>query len=254
MPPAAFYHTPSGPRVVTIAARDDLQPRVSQSRLSLILPGSILIRDIAFFVRLEEDDLAYAFVDVDAQGEVGEVGELDDEAALPAGFEGRGVDQKAGARVGGLAERDGGDGAGHAEGFDGDAEAVGVRGEQVVARAVVRRAQRWFDQGFFVEAFGVNLAPVYGREDAEAVVGQAHVVAVAGCAGADDAAACDFADELRLEGVYELRLFGHAANPAVGFDCHMCAVRAGTGEMEEPLPPQNARAVQGGMRQHNQRG
>ena len=190
----------------------------------MILPCPIFIGDIAFFVRLEEDDLAYAFVDVDAQGEVGEVGEFDDEAALPAGFEGRGVDEEAGAGVGGLAEGYGGDGAGHAEGLDGDAQAVGVRGEQIVARAVVRRAQRWFDEGFFVEAFGVNLAPVYGREDAEAVVGQAHVVAVAGCARADDAAACDFAYELRLEGVYELRLCGHAAYPAVGFDSHKRAV------------------------------
>ena len=188
--------------------------------MALVFAAAVLVGDVAVVVGLEEEDLADAFVDVDADGEVGEVAEFDDEAALPAGFEGRGVDEEARPGVGGLAHADAGDVAGHAEGLDGDPEGVGVGGHEVVARAVFGGAQRGFDERVFVEAFGVDLAPVDGGEDAEAVVGEAHVVAVGGGAGGDDAAAFRLADERRVEGVDELVLLGHLTDPAVGFDSH----------------------------------
>ena len=59
----------------------------------MILAATILVGHGAVFVGLEEDDLADAFVDIDAQRESGEVGEFDDEASRPTGFERRGVDE-----------------------------------------------------------------------------------------------------------------------------------------------------------------
>src|SRR5437763_7871829 len=87
-------------------------------------------------------------------------------------------------------------------------------------RAVVGRAQWRFDQRLFVEAFGIDLAPVDGREDAEAVVCKAHVVAVRRSTRRDDAAAFDLADERRVERLNQLRLSSHAANPTIRFNCH----------------------------------
>src|SRR5947209_13569264 len=51
-----------------------LQSRISQSGLSLIFAAPIFVRCSAVFVRLEEENLAYAFVDVNAQRQVCEVG------------------------------------------------------------------------------------------------------------------------------------------------------------------------------------
>ena len=93
-----------------------------------------------------------------------------------------------------------------------------MRRHEVVTRAVVGRAQRCLDERVLVEVLRVYLAAVYGREDAEAVVREAHVVAVGGGARGDDAAAAALAHERGVEGLYELVLFGHAPNPAVGFD------------------------------------
>ena len=63
----------------------------------LVFAAAVFVGGVAVFVGLEEEDLADAFVDVDADGEVGEVAEFDDEAAGPAGFAGGGVDDEAGA-------------------------------------------------------------------------------------------------------------------------------------------------------------
>ncbi len=196
-----------------------LQPRIGEPGLALVFAAAVLV-DVAVFVGFEEDDLADAFFDVDAEGEVGEVGEFDDEAAGPAGFEGGGVDEEAGAGVGGLAHGDAGDAAGHAEGLDRDAEGVGVRGHEVVLRAVLGGAQGGLGERGLVEVLGVYLAAVDGGEDAEAVVGEAHVVAVRGGPGGDYAAALDLADELGVEGLDELVLFDHAPYPAVRLNCH----------------------------------
>ena len=86
---------------------------------------------------------------------------------------------------------------------------------EVVLRAVVGLTQGRFDERLFVEALGVDLAAVDGREDAEAVVGEPHVVAVGGRARGDDAASRRLAHEGGLEGADELVLLGHAPNPAV---------------------------------------
>jgi hypothetical protein len=192
-----------------------LQPRVGEAGLALVFAAAVFVGDIAVFVGFEEDDLADALADVDAQGEVGEVAELDDEAARPAGFERRGVEHQAGAGVGGLAHADARHVARHAEGLDRDAEGVGVRRHEVVTRAVVGRAQGGFDERVLIEVLGVDLAAVDGREDAEAVVGEPHVVAVGGRARRDDAPPRGLAHERRFEGLDELLLLGHAPNPTV---------------------------------------
>lgn len=96
--------------------------------MALVFAAAVVVGGGAVFVGLEEEDLADAFVDVNADGEVGEVAEFDDEAAVPASFEGGGVDEQTGAGVGRFAHADAGDVAGHAEGLDRDAEGVGVRG------------------------------------------------------------------------------------------------------------------------------
>ena len=186
--------------------------------MALVFAAAVVVGGGAVFVGLEEEDLADAFVDVDAKRQVGEVGEFDDEAARPAGFEGGGVDEQARARVSALAEGDAGHVAGHAEGLDRDAEGVGVRRHQVVLGAVVGRARGRLDERLFVEVLGVDLAAVDGREDAEAVAGEAHVVAVGGRAGRDDAAAVHLADERGAEGVDEAVLLAHPLNPEVGLD------------------------------------
>lgn len=181
----------------------------------LVFAAAVFVGDVAVFVGLEEDDLADAFVDVDAEGEVGEVAEFDDEAARPAGFERRRVEHEAGAGVGRFAHADAGDVAGEAEGLDRDAEGVGVGREEVVLRAVFGLAQRRLGERAFVEVLGVDLAAVDGREDAEAVVGEPHVVAVGGGARRDDAAPRRLAHEGGVEGLDELLRLGHAPNPAV---------------------------------------
>lgn len=121
------------------------QARVGEAGLALVFAAAVFVGDIAVF-GFEEDDLADAFVDVDAEGEVCEVAEFDDEAARPACFERGGVEHEAGAGVGGLAHAYARDVARHAEGLDRDAEGVGVRRHEVVARAVVGRAQGRFDE------------------------------------------------------------------------------------------------------------
>lgn len=77
-----------------------LQPRVGEAGLALVFAAAVFVGDVAVLVRFEEDDLADAFVDVDAEGEVGEVAQLDDEAPRPAGFERCGVEHQPGTRVG----------------------------------------------------------------------------------------------------------------------------------------------------------
>lgn len=99
----------------------------------MIFAAAVLVGDGAVFVGFEEDDLADAFVDVDAQRERGEVGEFDDEASRPSGFERGRVDEEADARVGALAHGDAGDVAGHLESFDRDAEGVGLGRHEIVA-------------------------------------------------------------------------------------------------------------------------
>ena len=191
------------------------EARVGEAGLPLIFAAAVFVGGVAVFVGLEEEHLPDPFADVDAQGEVCEVGELDDEAARPARFERRRVDEEPGPRVGRFAERDAGDVARHPEGLDRHAEGVGVRGHEVILRAVVGRLQGGLDEGGVVEALGIDLPAVDGREDAEAVVREAHVVAVGGRARRDDAATVDVAHQLGAEGLDESLLFRHAANPAI---------------------------------------
>lgn len=75
--------------------------------------------------------------------------------------------------------------------------------------------------------FGIDFEAVDGREDAEPVVCEAHVIAVGGRASGDDAASVHFAHELGVEGFNEVCFFGHAPNPPVGFNSHSVKVSAG---------------------------
>ena len=201
--------------MLPVSNRQALQPRVGEAGLALVFAAAVFVGDVAVLVGFEEDDLADAFADVDAQGEVGEVAELDDEAARPAGFERGRVEHQAGARVGRFAHADPRDVARHAEGLDRDAEGVGVGRHQVIPGAVAGLVQRRLDERALVEVLRVDLAGVDGREDAEAVVGEPHVVAVGGGARRDDAAPAGLAHEGGVEGLDELVLLGHAPDPAV---------------------------------------
>src|ERR1044071_345584 len=211
----AFHLIVPVPRKHFARGRKALQARVGEAGLDLVFAAAVFVGDVAVLVGFEEDDLADALADVDAQGEVGEVAELDDEAPRPAGFERRRVEHQPGARVGRFAHADARDVAGQAEGLDRDAEGVGVRRQEVVTGAVLGLAQRRLDERAVVEVLRVDLAAVDGREDAEAVVGESHVVAVGGGARRDDAAARGLAHEGGVEGLDELLLLGHAPNPAV---------------------------------------
>lgn len=52
----------------------------------MVFAAAVVVGGVAVFVGFEEEDLTYAFVDVDAEGQVCEVAEFDDEAACPACF------------------------------------------------------------------------------------------------------------------------------------------------------------------------
>ena len=58
------------------------------------------------------------------------------------------------------------------------------------------------------------------REDAEAIVSESHVVAVARSPGRDYAAPVKLAKQFRLKGSNELMFLGHAPDPTIGFNCH----------------------------------
>src|SRR5687767_10292876 len=75
------------------ATVNNSQTGIGESCLILIFAPTIFIGDITVFIRLKENNLPDAFIDVNAQGEVGQVGEFDDETARPPGFERRGIDE-----------------------------------------------------------------------------------------------------------------------------------------------------------------
>ncbi len=94
--------------------------------LVLILTFAVGVADLADFVGLEEEDLAEAFVGVDARGQGCGVGDFEGDEALPLGLEGGDVDDDAATRVGGLADADGEDVARDLEVLDGAGQREGV--------------------------------------------------------------------------------------------------------------------------------
>src|SRR5205814_1307371 len=54
-----------------------LKTRVGQSGLPLIFSAPIFVRGVAVFIGLEEQNLTDAFIDVNAQREIGEITKLD---------------------------------------------------------------------------------------------------------------------------------------------------------------------------------
>lgn len=187
----------------------------------MVFAAAIRIGNGAVFVGFEKQDLSDAFVDVDAQRQVGEIGDFDDQSALPAGFERRGVDEQTGARVSRFSDGETGHAARHFEGFDRHAETVMMRRQKVIFRAVFGGSQIRFDQRkAFVEFFRIDFERVNRRENSKAVVGEPHIVAVARTARADYLVAFVFAHEFGQKRRYHLFFFSHPAKPEIGFYGH----------------------------------
>jgi hypothetical protein len=147
-----------------------LEVRQHDAFLPLIFSVLVLVADLADLVGLEEQDLAEAFVGVDARGQRRGVGDLEGDEAFPLRLKRRDVDDDAAARVGRLADADG--------------QHV-ARNLEVLHRA--RQGKRvgrhdadiglHGDEGALVELLGIDDGAVDVGEDLE-LVGDAQVVSV----------------------------------------------------------------------------
>jgi hypothetical protein len=90
--------------------------------LVLVFSLAVCVANLADFVGLEEENLAQAFIGVDARGQRRCVGDLEGDEAFPFGFEGGDVDDDAAAGVGRFSDADGEDIARDFEVLDGAGE------------------------------------------------------------------------------------------------------------------------------------
>src|SRR5215467_5077304 len=102
------------PRASTLV----LNLRKRDALLSLVFPAAILVRGLAYFVRLEEDHLRHTLVGVDLGRQRRRVRELERHEAFPFRLERRHVDDDPASRVGRFSERDREHAARDAEVFD----------------------------------------------------------------------------------------------------------------------------------------
>src|SRR5207249_8855166 len=105
-----------------VRTRGSSKPRQHDSALGLVFAFLVFVADFAGVARLEEDDLAEAFVGVNFCGQWSGVADFERDEAFPFGLEGRDVDDDSAARVRGLADADGEHIAWNAEVFDGSGE------------------------------------------------------------------------------------------------------------------------------------
>ena len=102
-------------------------------------PFAVGVADLADLVGLEEEDLAEAFVGIDARGQRRGVGDFEGDEAFPLGLERGDVDDDAAAGVGGFADADGEDVAGDFEVLDGAGEGEGVGRDDDAGRLTVTK-------------------------------------------------------------------------------------------------------------------
>ena len=188
--------------------------RLGQGNAGLphVFAFAVFIGGFAHFVALEEEDLRHAFAGIDFGGQRRGVGEFERHIAFPFRLERGHVHDDAAARVGRFAQAHGEHVARNAEIFHRACQREGIGRDDA---AVVFHG----DKVFRVEVFGIDDGAVDVGEDFE-FVGATDVVAVAGRAVGNDAAAVLFFDLVGLERLNHAVLFGHAANPFVGFDGH----------------------------------
>lgn len=117
-------------------------------------------------VAFEEEELDDAFVGVDAAVGVGGVADFEGEVSFPSGFGGGEVGDAADAGVGAFADAEDADVGGHFERFEGDAESVGMRGEDEVVSVFVA-VQGFLFEVVGIEGFGVDDGAGDVTEDAE---------------------------------------------------------------------------------------
>lgn len=188
--------------------------RLGQGNAGLphVFAFSVFIGSFAHFVALEEEHLRYAFSSVDFGRQRRGVGEFERYIAFPFRLERGHVHDDAAAGISGFAQA-------HGEHVAWDAEIFHrARQRERVGRddaAVVFHG----NEVFRVEVFRIDDGAVDVGEDFE-FVGAADVVAVAGGAVGNNAAAALLFDLVRLERLDHAVLFGHAAYPLVGFDAH----------------------------------
>ena len=188
--------------------------RLGQGNAGLphVFAFAVFVGGFAYFVALEEEHLSHAFASVDFGGQGGSVGKFQRYIAFPFRLERGHVHDDAAARIGGFAQTHGEHVARDAEIFHRACQREGVGRDDA---AVVFHG----NEVFRIEVFRIDDGAVDVGEDFE-FVGAADVVAVAGGAVGNNAAAVLLFDLVRLERLDHAMLFGHAADPAVGFDAH----------------------------------
>ncbi len=134
-----------------------------------VFAGFVGVAGFAGAIALEKEELADAFVGVDAGGEGGGVADFDGDLAFPFGFEGGHVDDDAAARIGGFSQADDQDVAGDTKIFHGVGEGKAVGGDDADRR-------RAGDEAFGAEILGVDDGAVDVGKDLE-FVGDAGVMA-----------------------------------------------------------------------------
>ena len=180
--------------------------------LSHVFAFAVFVGGFAHFVALKEEDLRHAFAGINFGGQRRGVGKFQRHIAFPFRLERGHVHDDAAARVGGFAQAHGQHVARDAEIFHGACQREGIGRDDA---AVVFHGH----EVFRVEVFRIDDGAVDVGEDFE-FVGAADVVAVAGRAVGNDAAAVLLFDLVGLERLNHAVLFGHAAYPLVGFDAH----------------------------------
>ena len=189
--------------------------RQGDAALALVLAAPVLVGDLARLVALEEQQLGHALVGVDLRRQVGGIGELEGDVALPLGFERRDVDDDSAAGVGGLADAQGQHVAGNPEIFDGARQGEGVRRNNATVALDV-------DEAPLIECLGVDGRREDVGEDLERRR-TADVVAVARGAEGNHAFVVDRAYLPGLERLDHTGA-GLVPDPAVGLDGHLSSM------------------------------
>src|SRR2546427_2709286 len=138
--------------------------------LRLIFSLLVFVRGLASLIRLEEDDLAKAFVGIDPRGQRGGIGNLEGDEALPLGLERCDVDDDAAARIGGLPEA-------YREHTARDLQPLdrARQGERVRGYDADRTTE--FNEGLLIKVLGIDNGAVHVGKDLK-LVGHSQIVAI----------------------------------------------------------------------------
>ena len=157
----------------------------------MVFATTVFIGCLANFITLEEQHLGAAFASINFGRQGRGVGKLQRDKPFPFGFEGGDVDDDAAASIGALTQADGQDAAWNPEILDRarQRKTIGLDDADIAFK---------IDEVFLIKIFRVNYGGVDIGEDFE-LARAADVVAIAGCAVADDALAVFLFDLMRHE-------------------------------------------------------